>query len=46
MPVPRHHHSGVFTVDWSPTTSKVAVAGGDSAIRIIDIHSIDRDDDN
>lgn len=38
------HCSGVFTVDWSPTTAKVAVAGGDSAIRIIDVMSMDNDE--
>ena len=28
---------GIFTVDWSPTESKVAVAGGDATIRLIDV---------
>lgn len=28
---------GIFTLDFSPTTNKIAVAGGDATIRIIDI---------
>lgn len=28
---------GVFTIDWSPVSTKFAMAGGDSSIRIIDV---------
>jgi WD40 repeat protein len=28
---------GIFTVDWSPTEDKVAVAGGDASIRILKV---------
>jgi COMPASS component SWD3 len=30
---------GVFTLDFSPTESKIAIAGGDCAIRVLDIEN-------
>jgi hypothetical protein len=32
---------GVFTVDWSPASAKLAVGGGDLAIRVIDVLGLD-----
>jgi hypothetical protein len=31
----------VFTVDWSPASAKLAVGGGDLAIRVIDVLGLD-----
>lgn len=34
---------GVFTIDWSPVSDRVAIGSGDGTIRILDV--VDRNDD-